>query len=122
MLEHVESQLEELGLLSCADHLGSTLETALHKQWSNLEFLSSLIEHEIFSKRQRGYDTRLRLAGLPYRKSLGEFDFNFASGVDKKVVTELSSLAFLERASNVCLLGPPGVGKTHKQWLWPCAP
>lgn len=113
MLQYVESQLLELGLPSCREHLESTLETALHNQWSNLEFLSSLMEQEIFSKRQRGYDMRLRISGLPYRKSISEFDFNFASGVDKKVVTELSSLAFLERASNVCLLGPPGVGKTH---------
>ena len=32
---------------------------------------------------------------------------------DRKLVRELSGLAFVERAHNVVLLGPPGVGKTH---------
>jgi DNA replication protein DnaC len=33
--------------------------------------------------------------------------------VNKKQVAELASCAFVERAENVVLLGPPGVGKTH---------
>ena len=33
--------------------------------------------------------------------------------MSKKQVTELASCAFVERAENVVLLGPPGVGKTH---------
>jgi DNA replication protein DnaC len=30
-----------------------------------------------------------------------------------RVVRELAGLSFVERAENVALLGPPGVGKTH---------
>lgn len=113
MLEQVSNQLRELGLTGCEDYLPFSLERSVQAEQSNLEFLSGLLDHELSLRRQRSYETRLRFAGLPYRKSLTDFDFNFGSGVDKKTVTELASLAFLERYHNICVLGPPGVGKTH---------
>ncbi|TAM58173.1 AAA family ATPase [bacterium] len=33
--------------------------------------------------------------------------------LERRTVNELQTLAFVERAENVFLLGPPGVGKTH---------
>lgn len=41
------------------------------------------------------------------------FDFTFASGVPKAQILELASLAFVDRAENIVLLGPSGIGKTH---------
>ena len=41
------------------------------------------------------------------------FDFDFQPSLDRRQVRELAGLAFVERAHNVILLGPPGVGKTH---------
>jgi DNA replication protein DnaC len=32
--------------------------------------------------------------------------------VDKKLIDELATLRFVEDATNVLLIGPPGVGKT----------
>lgn len=46
-------------------------------------------------------------------KSLEQFDFSFQPTVDRKVIRELATVGFVERAENVILLGPPGVGKTH---------
>jgi len=54
-----------------------------------------------------------RLAGFPARKLLDDFDFAFQASINKRQVAELASCAFVERAENVVLLGPPGVGKTH---------
>ena len=54
-----------------------------------------------------------RQARLPWLKTLEQFDFSFQPSIDRKVVRELSTLGFAERAENVVLLGPPGVGKTH---------
>lgn len=44
---------------------------------------------------------------------LGDFDFSFQPSIDRRQMEELSTLAFVGRAENVILLGPPGVGKTH---------
>ena len=46
-------------------------------------------------------------------ESLEDYDFNFASGAPKTRIQELASLSFIERAENIFLLGPSGVGKTH---------
>ncbi len=53
------------------------------------------------------------MARFPWIKTLDQCDFSFQLSIDKKVIRELSTLAFVDRAENVIILGPPGVGKTH---------
>jgi DNA replication protein DnaC len=64
-------------------------------------------------RRQRYLKTRLQLAHLPYVKTFDQFDFAFQPSIDERQVRELRTLRFVHEASNVILLGPPGVGKTH---------
>ena len=54
-----------------------------------------------------------RTAGFPAIKTLDGYDFGFATGAPRQQITELVSLAFVERAENVVMLGPSDVGKTH---------
>jgi len=44
---------------------------------------------------------------------LEHFDFRFQPSLSERTIRELASLHFLTTATNVLLLGPPGVGKTH---------
>ena len=46
-------------------------------------------------------------------KTLAQFDFAFQPSIDERQMRELATLRFVSEASNVILLGPPGVGKTH---------
>src|SRR5690606_13712491 len=78
-----------------------------------LEFLYQLVEEELAVRFERYVETRTRLANFPFRKTLDQFDFAAQPGVDKRAIMDLASMAFIERATNVILLGPPGVGKTH---------
>ncbi|EIQ43395.1 istB-like ATP binding family protein [Shigella sonnei 3226-85] len=71
------------------------------------------LQQEWNGRHQRGMESRLKQARLPWVKTLEQFDFTFQPGIDHKVVRELAGLAFVERSENVILLGPPGVGKTH---------
>lgn len=56
---------------------------------------------------------RIRLAHLPFQKTLDQFDFKVQPSVDERQIQELATLRFLADGANVILLGPPGVGKTH---------
>ena len=53
------------------------------------------------------------MATMPAVKTLAQFDWGHASGAPRAQIQELAHLAFIERAQNVVLLGPSGVGKTH---------
>ena len=61
---------------------------------------------------QRGIEARLRQSRFPWNKTLEQFDFDFQPSLDRRQVRELAGLSFVERAHNVVVLGPPGVGKT----------
>ena len=45
--------------------------------------------------------------------TLEEFDFSFQPQIDEKLIRELATLSFLDSATNILLVGAPGVGKTH---------
>ena len=99
------------------EHLLAQLDTVCEQAASGdvdyKTFLTRALEAEWRGRHQKGVENRLKLARFPSLKTLEQFDFSFQPSVDRKVVRELAGLAFLERAHNVVLLGPPGVGKTH---------
>lgn len=93
--------------------LPALAEEAAAKDRSFCDFTECLLARQMEATDARSCETIARLAGFPARKTLAEFDFSFQPSVNRKQVTELCSCAFVERAENVVLLGPPGVGKTH---------
>ena len=77
------------------------------------DFLEQLLNLELNARSQRSRETLLKFAGFPGRKLFEDYDFKFASGAPRKQLNELTSMAFIERAENLVLLGPSGVGKSH---------
>ncbi len=88
-------------------------EQAASGSWSYAEFAERLLARSAEAADRRAEATLVRLAGLPFRKSLAEFEFAFQPSVSEKQLRELAGGAYLERHENVLLLGPPGTGKTH---------
>ena len=111
--ERIERLSEKLHLPDVPALLGVLAQEAVTKEWSFTDFAEVLLQAQADAADARAADTIQRLAGFPMRKTLGEFDYSFQPSVNKKQVAELASCAFVERAENVVLLGPPGVGKTH---------
>jgi DNA replication protein DnaC len=99
------------------DHLEAQLdvvcEQAAQRELDYKTFLSQALETEWQGRYRRGIEARLRQARFPWIKTLEQFDFDFQPSLDRKQVRELAGLSFVERAHNVVVLGPPGVGKTH---------
>ncbi|WP_295696506.1 ATP-binding protein [Lapillicoccus sp.] len=55
---------------------------------------------------------QLRLL-TPTPATLDDFDYDAATGVDPHLIADLATGRYLESATNVLMIGPPGVGKTH---------
>jgi len=72
----------------------------------------SLIEWEEVERNRRGLERRLRNAHIGRFKPLCEFDWNWPKQLDRGAVTALMTLAFINDATNVILVGPNGVGKS----------
>jgi DNA replication protein DnaC len=72
------------------------------------DFLEQVLQAELDAREQRKRQTLTKLAALPSIKTLEQYDFGFASGAPRAQIQELASLAFIERAENVVLLGPSG--------------
>ncbi len=77
------------------------------------DFLEKVLASEHVARDERKRMVLLRLATMPCVKTLEQFDWSHAGGAPKAQIMELGHLAFVERAENVVMLGPSGVGKTH---------
>jgi len=113
VMDRIESNLNRLKLSRIYEILGSLAKTAEEQGKSYLSFLDELLEEEVAAKEQRRIETALRISGLPYIKSIDDFDFVFQPGLDKQKIMGLFDLSFIREKGNVIFLGPPGVGKTH---------
>ncbi len=100
-MDHLEAQLD------------AVCEQASQRQLDYKAFLIQALSTEWQGRYQRGIEARLRQARFPWIKTLEQFDFDFQPSLDRRQVRELAGMSFAERAHNVILLGPPGVGKTH---------
>jgi DNA replication protein DnaC len=113
VLNRIESNLTRLRLPKIREILEPVLKTAENQDKSHLSFLDELLEEEVAAKEQRRIETALKISGLPFIKSIDEFDFTFQPKLDRQKVMSLFDLTFIQQKGNVIFLGPPGVGKTH---------
>jgi len=96
-------------LVETVDQLAARAET---EQLGYLGFLDLLLEEELGLRESRRFRNALKLSGLPHHKTLDGFDFAFQPDLDARKVRDLATLDFIDKRSNIALLGPPGVGKT----------
>ena len=88
-------------------------ERARTEGWSLEEFLNACLQREVAAREAHGGEGRIRAARFPARKSLEDFDFDYARGLKRDQITHLGTLDFVAGKENVIFLGPPGTGKTH---------
>lgn len=112
LLGQIQTALDELGLTEVRSALEERLaETA--PDLTRLEWLWLLIEPQVRGRRERRIERRIREAGMPARKTLSEFEFEFQPKLDRDLVVELATLRFVQDGKNLLLAGMSGTGKTH---------
>ena len=113
VMERIAENLTRLRLTRVQEMIAGIAEDAQGKGESHLVFLDRLLQEEVSAKEERRLRTSLKIAGLPFAKTIEEYDFGFHESLDKRSVMSLFDLDFVGKKENVIFLGPPGVGKTH---------
>ena len=110
--QQLRSHLAALRMAAAAEALPAELDHARTAQLSHTVFLERLLAREVDAAHARRQASLARFACLPAPWQIDDFDFDAQPSVDRKLVAELATLRFPGDATNVLLIGPPGVGKT----------
>jgi DNA replication protein DnaC len=102
-LENLRERLLRLGLYG----LLANLEALIHEPW-----LPQMLQIEEAERARRSFRRRLKAARLQTYKPFADFDWRWPTQCDRPLIEELFSLAFIEEAANIVLIGPNGIGKT----------
>lgn len=104
--------LVSLGLLRMRQSLDDSLAAPASNQ-TRLQWLWTVLEPQLIQRVESRIERRIRESRLPDRKTLEAFDFTFQPTLDRNLVLELGTLAFLREGRNVLLAGWSGTGKSH---------
>ena len=112
-LESLRAQLKSLKLNQMATRMDSLLQHAEANELSYLQFAQNLFDCEQQGRNARRLSMNRKQAGFPVEKHLAEFDYRHQTTITKKQINQLLDFNFIDNRSNLILIGPPGVGKTH---------
>lgn len=104
--------LKRLRLGRIADTLPDRLVLADKQEMAFDELLLMILTDEIARRDAAAADNRSTEAGLDKAMLLELWDKTSKVSFDKRLLSELVSLRFLQAHRHVCILGPVGVGKT----------
>ncbi len=106
-------KLRQLKLSGMALTLDLRATQARDQGLGPIEFLALLLDDELERRDQSRLARRLSQSGCDSQKVLTRFDFAAAPGVNRSLMQELATCAYVARHENVLLCGPTGVGKSH---------
>jgi hypothetical protein len=107
------NHLTELRLAAFVEHYAATAQTAAQANWSHEHYLAVLTEQEVDRRSQNRRKRRIQEARFPILKELADFDFAAIPHLNQAHILELARGRYLHDATNIILVGVPGLGNAH---------
>ena len=113
-LIELERSLRQLRLGGMAAVLETRLRQAQAEAMAPIDLISCLVSDELTRRADRLLERRRQLAGFrdPDR-TLDNFDFSFNPKINRSLVFDLATGAFVQKREDALFLGPGGTGKSH---------
>jgi DNA replication protein DnaC len=107
-------KLNELKLTTCLKNYDTVLKEATAKNLSVNDTLEWLLDLEIEARKERSMQRCFRLSRLCEQRTIDEFNFKHHKSrmEQKNKILRLLDLDFINKGTNVIMIGKPGVGKT----------
>src|SRR6202161_4130781 len=98
--------------------MAAVLETRLHQAQAEpmapIDLISCLISDELMLRSDRLLERRRKQAGFrDTNRALDSFDFTFNPKMNRSLVFDLATCAFIGKREDALFLGPGGTGKSH---------
>jgi DNA replication protein DnaC len=112
-LETIRQHFRTLRMPTAVEIVAETITVAQKENWSLEVFLSEILEQEMEGRRQRRIQRLQKAAALPIEKTLATFDQERLPLQVRRLLPQLCTGEFVDRAENLLVFGLPGRGKTH---------
>jgi DNA replication protein DnaC len=113
-LNELQRSLRQLRLGGMAAVLETRLHQAQAEPMAPIDLLATLVSDELTRRSDRLLERRRKLAAFrDPNKTLDNFDFTFNSKLNRSMVFDLATGAFIDRREDALFLGPGGTGKSH---------
>ena len=112
-LEIIQQHFRTLRMPTSVQIVAETLAVAQKENWSLETFLGEILEQEMEGRRQRRIERLKKAAYLPVEKTLTTFAQERLPLRVRRLLPQLCTGDFVDRAENLLVFGLPGRGKTH---------
>jgi DNA replication protein DnaC len=113
-LVELERSLRQLRLSGMAAVLETRLRQAQAEPMAPIDLIACLVSDELTLRSDRLLARRRKLAGFrDPERSLDNFDFTFNPKMNRSLVFDLATGAFIAKHEDALFLGPGGSGKSH---------
>lgn len=103
----------ELKLPYIKNNYDMLIDEANHTNMSPKETIDTLLERELFQRRENSKKNRLKNAKFPVKRYMEDFQRDRYGKRFRAKFEELDTLEFINKKENIILIGNPGCGKTH---------
>ena len=113
-LIELQRALRKLRLGGIAEVLETRLHQAQTESMAPIDLVSCLVSDELDRRSVRLLERRRKQARFrDPQTTLDNFDFTFNKKMNRSLVFDLATAAFISRHEDALFLGPPGTGKSH---------
>ncbi len=112
-LETIQQHFRTLRMPTAVQIVAETVAVAQKENWSLEAFLGEILEQEMEGRHQRRIQRLQKASHLPVEKTLATFNQERLPLRVRRLLPQLCTGEFADRAENLLVFGLPGRGKTH---------
>ena len=109
----IDSACRRLRLPTMRTLVDEAIKAAETEQLSYRGFLAELLLAECDDRDRRSSIRRVKAAGFPRDKWLGDFDFDANQMINPATINQLATSDWVRKGQPLCLIGNSGTGKSH---------